>query len=288
MSYFIVVLSGGIAQGAVFGLVGLALASLFSATRVINLAAGELVMVCAVLTAVMFANGQSGVLVAVTVVAFGLLVLSPALYGVVRGLQRRRAEAGSLVLGVLGLALLIQGVTGAVTHFQQQRLPAAYVPGALNVAGARVSWTEIVILATAMAVGGSYWWLERRTLLGLALRATGDDPEVTRLAGVPTQWVIMAAVTVSVVVTAVAGVVLAPLIAPSAIMGAPLLIGGFVAAVFGGLTNPYGALAGGLVIGVVRGLAQGYIHSGSGEAVTFIVLLLVLATRPRGVFAPAQ
>lgn len=284
MSFFLVVLVGGIAQGAVFSLVGLAFSSLYATTRTVNLAIGDMVMVGSVVTAATLASDGRSFLLPILLI-FCLVGLVALTYKVVGSLRKRRADGTTIVVALLGVALLVQGSVGGLTRFQQQRLPRPYVDLSLDVGGARISGAQVGVIVTMIVLSLAYWAFESRTRWGLIFRAMGNDEEIVQLVGISTRRVLLWSVTVSTVIALIAGLMLAPLIAPSANMGVTLLIGGFVAATVGGLGSPYGALIGGLCVGIVRGMAQGYINPGSAELATFALLLGLLAFRPAGIFA---
>jgi branched-chain amino acid transport system permease protein len=89
---------------------------------------------------------------------------------------------------------------------------------------------------------------------------------------------------ISAAMSAIAGILVAPIAHASATMGLPLVIKGFVACIFGGLGNPFAAVLGGLILGIIGAFLTGYYSSVYAEIVTFAILLLILIPRPEGLF----
>jgi branched-chain amino acid transport system permease protein len=87
------------------------------------------------------------------------------------------------------------------------------------------------------------------------------------------------------VIAAVAGVLCAPLSAFTALEGMPLAINGFIALIVGGWGNPYAAVLGGIVVGLIRAFLTGYFSSAHAEIATFVILILALTLKPDGIFA---
>lgn len=283
------VLFAGLVQGAVFGLVGLTFTALYNAAKIINLAQGDFAMVGAVVVAA--AIGASVAPVAAVGVALATgLVAATGFYLVIHLQTRRSAPPATVLLSTVGVGLVLQGLVGGLTGFSFQRLPPSFVAaGELITIGTLVIRPEqLVVLATTLALVAAFWYIQNRTLWGVALRATGDNAAMARACGISTTRVVFLATLLSLGMAAMAGIVYAPIIPAISSMGLALLINGFVAAVFGGIGNPYAALLGGLVLGMTRTFAAGYIHSGFAELASFVLLLGVLLFRPQGLFGARE
>jgi branched-chain amino acid transport system permease protein len=137
---------------------------------------------------------------------------------------------------------------------------------------------------TGLAVIGLYLFFQF-TLTGKALRASSANPVAARLMGIRTGRMGMIAFALSAALGAIGGIVIAPITFMTYDRGLMLALKGFVAMIMGGLTNPFGAVLGGLLLGMVESLAAGLISSGYRDAFTFGVLFLVLIGQVGGFFS---
>ena len=122
------------------------------------------------------------------------------------------------------------------------------------------------------------------TVTGKAMRACAINRVAAQLAGIRVEGMTLLAFGLSAGISGLAGVVLAPLTMVSSSSGTPLAVKGFCAAIVGGLGNGIGAVAGGVLLGVLESLGAGLLSSGYKNAFAFLVLLLVLFIRPSGLF----
>ncbi len=283
------VLFVGLVQGSIFGLVGLTFTAIYNAGKLINLAQGDFAMIGAVVVAAAIAAGAAPIIAIPIALAVGLLA-ALGFYIVIRLQERRHAPPATVLLSTVGVGFVLQGVVGGLTGFSYQRLPPSFVaPGALyNVGSLVIRPEQLLVLAATGALVVAFWYIQTRTLWGVALRATGSNPLMAQLCGINTTRIVLLATLLSLGMAATAGIVYAPIIPAIATMGFALLINGFIAAVFGGIGNPYAAVIGGLVLGMTRTLAAGYIHSGFAELASFVILLAVLLFRPQGLFGARE
>jgi branched-chain amino acid transport system permease protein len=135
---------------------------------------------------------------------------------------------------------------------------------------------------TLVLVVGLYLFF-KYTLLGRALRASAANPRAARLMGINTQRMGLIAFALSAALCALAGIVITPVTFMSYDRGLMLALKGFVAMILGGLTSPFGAVLGALVLGVVESLAAGLLSSGYRDAFSFVILFAVLLVRLGGV-----
>lgn len=283
------VLFAGLVQGAIFGLIGLTFTALYNAAKIINLAQGDFAMIGAMVVTATIGAGLAPIVAIPIALGVGL-VAAVGFFAVIRLQDRRHAPSATILLSTVGVGFVLQGVVGGLTGFSYQRLPPSYVaPGSLYTVGTLVIRPEqLLVLATTLLLVVGFWYIQTRTMWGIALRATGTNHVMAQLCGISTTRIVFFATLLSLGTAAAAGIVYAPIIPAIATMGFALLINGFIAAVFGGIGNPYAALVGGLVLGLTRTLAAGYIHSGFAELASFVILLGVLLFRPQGLFGARE
>jgi branched-chain amino acid transport system permease protein len=205
----------------------------------------------------------------------------------------RRVEGASplnAVIVTLGLYTLLVAIAGMIWGNTPRSFPAAFSLQGYKVGGTRVLFTpnDTFIVLTVIAVAIGLGVLFRFTTLGLKMRAAAFKPEVARLLGVRVGHMF----TVGWALAAAAGSLAGVLVAPSVFLGPnsfdPILIGGFVAAVLGGLDSPPGAVVGGLVLGLALSYVSGYEGSALVPLAALAILVLVLMVRPTGLFPAAK
>jgi len=278
-------LADGIATGAIYGALGLAIVLVYRASRTLNFAQGELALLGAYVSWQLTAWGlpiwaallaSMGVLAALSVVAERVLV---------RPLVRRH-QALPLIIVTLGLMIAINAVVGWAWTYQTKEVPALFGSGAIEVLGVAVSRQDIGIVLTVLVVAIGLGVLFERTPVGLRMRAAISAPESAELSGISTGRTMSMGWAIAGAVGALAGTLIAPELFLHPGMMAPVLIYAFAAATLGGLESPPGALVGGIVVGVVENLAGSYLPHGSDfkQVVALVIIVAVLLLRPQGLF----
>jgi branched-chain amino acid transport system permease protein len=278
----------GVTVGATYALVALGFAIIYNASDVVNLAQGEFVMMGA-MSAVALTAGEGGLPL---VPAIGLAVLVTVAVGMLLQRFAIAPARGASVVGTIiitigasiflrGLALLLWGKDiHALPHFSGetpiQLGNATLLPQSLWVMGG----AAVLVLAVHLFF--------HRTVLGKAILACSCNRTAARMVGIDVGFMMLVAYGLSALLGAMAGVLVTPITYTSYDAGVMLGLKGFSAAVLGGMGNPMGAVAGGLVLGLVESLAAGMISSGYKDAIAFVILLLVLFFRPSGLFGRAS
>jgi branched-chain amino acid transport system permease protein len=140
------------------------------------------------------------------------------------------------------------------------------------------------VLGVTAVVVAALWYFFSRTLAGKAILATSYSPLAARLVGINTSWVLFVSYALAGALGAIGGILITPITLTSYDVGIMLGLKGFVAAVVGGLGSGLGAVIGGLFVGIVEAMAAGYLSSAYKDAVPFVLILLILFFRPRGLF----
>ena len=271
----------GLLVGAYYLLIALGLSLIFSLGGLVNLAHGAF-----------YALGAYLAVKLVDVLGFGgVLFASPvlvALIGLVveRFLFRRfyREDPALGLLMTFGLAMVAEQALRLI--FGASPLPFS-IPQALKgqlLAGDFIySKYRLVMLAIAACAVAALWFLLRRTPFGRVVRAGVQNPDMVAALGISLQPYMSAVVAISVALAALAGVLLAPISGVHPAMGAEILTAAFVVVVIGGLGSFWGVVWAALIVGVVRGLTV-YFYPAAAEASIYLLMVLVLLVRPRGLF----
>jgi branched-chain amino acid transport system permease protein len=295
-------LISGIANGAAYGLLGLGLVLLYKSNRIFNFAQGEFATVGAIVTYVFHAG--TGVLPKLpfgVAVVLGLLaaVLVAALTErlVIRPMLGRPQVV--LVVGTIGVALLLIGVEGLLPYPKSQGLPTIdsvlglHKTYAFTVAGVVVQDQDIAKLVMLALLATGAFLFFRYTATGTAILAVSQDQMAARVVGIPVERISLTSWAIAGLVGGVAGVLLGTYnsvgITPGAFTGTSLTVA-FAAAVLGGMTSLPGAFVGGLLLGIIEAFANADFSfvpllrstTSPTEIVVGLILLLVLAFRPRG------
>jgi branched-chain amino acid transport system permease protein len=272
----------GLIQGVFYALMALGLALILSLNSIINMAHGGFLVIGAYLAFTLSPYlGFWGALIAGPVLAAGIGLAVERL--LIRPLYGRADPLYSLLL-TFGLALIIEDMTRTI--WGAQGLPLE-VPALLNspvsteyffITGYRI----FVVAITAAATIGLYLLL-RYTLLGIRIRAGTRDLETTSALGVNIYRLRALNFGFGCLFAGLAGVLASGILGLTPPMGNSLIMPSFVAIIVGGVGSLFGAVLGGLIIGLAAGITTTY-YPAASEAVIYLIMLIVLVVRPRGLF----
>ncbi|HWI53451.1 MAG TPA: branched-chain amino acid ABC transporter permease [Symbiobacteriaceae bacterium] len=281
-------LLNGITQGGTYALIAIGYTLIFGVLEIINMAHGEVFMV-----------GAMAGYALVMLLGWGLVpalaggMLAAALLGAVleftalRALRRKGVSNLAPLISTIGLGMVIQNLMIRVAGAQPLPLRVPLSAGVLRIGPLQVTATQLVVLGISMLLMIGLQWTLSRTGMGRAVRAVSENPETAALLGVNVTGVIMATVMLASALGGAAGVLVGvSFVSVSAVMGLGYGLKGLAVIILGGLGNVAGAVAGGLLIGVLEALtiAYGGAFAGYKDAVAFGFLFLMLVLRPQGLF----
>jgi branched-chain amino acid transport system permease protein len=187
----------------------------------------------------------------------------------------------------IGLAIATKSIVMLVFGKNPSGYPAFSGETPIRFGGASIHPQSLWIVGITAVVMVSIHLFFEKTLLGRALRATAADRDAARLVGVNVSRMVMWSFGLAALVGAIAGVAITPLIFTDYNAGTMLGFKGFSAAMLGGIGSLYGAVVGGLLLGIAEALSGGLISSEFKDATAFCILLLILFLRPAGLFRQA-
>jgi len=275
----------GLTVGAVYALVALGFTLIYNVSDVINFAQGEFVMLGGMVAVFALAAGLPLPLAAPLALAVAMLV-GLALYRFAIA-PARQASAVSLIIITIGTSIALRGFAALVFDKQYHSLPPFIGADPWLVGKAAIMPQSALMLAACAVIVLLLWLFLNRALLGKAIVATASNRMAARLVGINTGWIVAFAFVVSAAIGAVGGIVATPVTLTSYESGTLLALKGFAAAMLGGMGSPVGAVAGGLLLGLIEAFGAGYISSQYKDAMAFLVILAVLFAMPRGLFGPA-
>ena len=279
-------LLNGLLLGATYALFALGFTLMFGVLRVVNLTYGFYFTAGAIL-ALWLTQAGAPLFLALPAAAIASGLIATLLdWLLLTRLRRAGADELASLMVTLGAVLaLYAGMTAWLGPDIRRLPPGLIAAGALEAFGLRITLAQILILAACALLVGLLLWLMRGTRLGLAIRAMAERPDTAALMGIATARLAALVSFVSGALAGAGGVLIGlNFNAIHPYMGESMMLRGFVVIVVGGLGNIFGALVAGLLLGIIEVLTAGYISSGLKEAVAFALLVLVLWTRPAGLF----
>lgn len=289
MELFLARLFDGLSAGATYAVIAVALVLIYKATTLINFAQGELAMLGSFVVYI-FAVEQGMPIWIAIVIAMALTAVLAA--GIERVLIRPfdPADHLPLVIITLGLFLVINAVAGMIWGFDPRSFPQMFPDGDLWTFGiARLRWYTVGTLATVLILLVGLTLLLRKTKVGLAFRAVSSNLESAGLVGVRAGPTLQFGWMLATAVGTLAGALFVadPFRQLDPTWAQRVLIFAAAAAVLGGLDSLWGALAGGIILGMVESMVVGYVDfipSQMGLAAAVVAIIIVLLIRPNGLF----
>jgi len=274
-------LFSGLTIGSIYSLMGLSIVSLFSITGILNLAQGEFVVIGALIAVSLCSIGLP------MIVVFPLSILLVAILG---GLLERltiyRARgAGNLnmLIITIGISISLRGLALLIWGTDTYSLPAFTKGGPLFLGGAALNPQSIWIFALSIVIFAGMYLFFEHTYWGKAVKASVNNRTGARLQGINPHTISLLAFVTAGGLGAAAGVSIGPITMVTYDMGFMLGVKGFVAAAIGGLSNVSGAVIGGLLLGILEAFSSGLISSSLKDAISILILILVLLFRPEGI-----
>ena len=273
-------LIAGLTIGAIYALVALGFSIIYNASQVINFAHGEFVMIGGMATSAFIAQGMPLPL-AITVAIF-LSLLIGILLEKFAVEPARDAPVVTLIIITIGASILLRGLASLVWDKNIHAVPAFSGERPIAIGGAALLPQSLWVLGATLGAVALLWTFFNRTLAGKAMLAVSHNRLAAQLAGISVRRVLLVSFGLSAALGALAGVLVAPITFTSWDVGVMLGLKGFAAAMLGGMGSGPGAIAGGLLLGMLEALGAGYVSSAYKDAIAFVILLAVLVFLPGG------
>ena len=271
MSAFLSYLISGLAIGCTFALVASGFVAIHRVTRVVNFAQGTFPVVAGLTVSSMLGRGlPHGLAELIGILLAGVAGL---VVGVIAIGKRGTPTLASLVI-TLGLGILAYAIE--IIIWGDQPISYSMLHGAVDIGGARVPLQYFLVIGATLVTFAALGLFFNRTYLGKALSACASNPYAARLAGINPTRMGLLAFTLGGLLGGLAGVLITPLQPVAFDSDVLLATSGFAAAIFGGLNNPYAALVGGLLLGVLEAFVAGYINASYQTEVAMILIIVVM------------
>lgn len=279
----------GLAIGAIYGLIGMALAISYYVTRVINFAQGQLMMLAIMVAATISTAGYSP-WIAVAAGLVGSCVVGVLSYFVaVRPILMFDRFSFGWLVSTLGFALVIENATAYILGPESRPFPPLLNDVSVHIGDAVLTAQQILAVAIALVFAVLFEILRKRTLFGKLGMATAVDPEMASAIGVNTTVVALTTFVIAGLFAGVAGVLIAPRTFANPYLGDTYGTYGFVAMMIGGGTErPIAAMFGGFLLGLLSEGANALINSQASDWFPFLVLVVILILTPQGLFSSSN
>jgi neutral amino acid transport system permease protein len=278
----------GLSLGSVYALGAVGLTLVYGILKLVNFAHGDFLTFGAYMAYLVNVTWGLPLVVAVFYAMAMTAVLGIFLEKVMWGPMRARgAGMLQLLLMAIGLALVIRYVIQFVWSTELRQLDVNRT-ATVEFLGLTIGRTNLIVIVTGFAVLIGTGLMLRYSLLGKRMRALSDDLELAETSGIDTSRVILWTWVFAAGLAGLAGVLAGAITQLQPELGFELLLPIFAAVVVGGIGNAYGALAGGILLGVVIEWSTLFIDSRWKTAIGFVVLILVLIIRPQGIFGKAK
>lgn len=284
MVLFLNQLLSGVATGSIYACIALAIVMIYQAIDHVNFAQGEMAMFSTFIAYQLMQWGMP------YWAAFAAAVVLSFIAGVAieRALFRPLQNASVMVqlAGFIALFLIVNSTAGLLWGYTVKVFPSPFGGGSSFVG--LISGHQLGMVAITLILLALLFLFFRFTRVGLAMRAAATQPESARLVGINVGWMVGLGWGLAAAIGAIAGIMIAPVVFLEPNMMGGILIYGFAGAVLGGLSNPAGAVVGGVLVGIIDNLAGTYIPSVGHElklSISLGIIVLVLVFKPAGLFA---
>ncbi|HJQ57366.1 MAG TPA: branched-chain amino acid ABC transporter permease [Vineibacter sp.] len=293
MEQLIQQIASGLANGAIYACVALALVMIFISTDHINFAQGEMAMFSTYISWQLIQFGMNYWLA--FFLAVGISFVAGLLIERIILRPLHTAPVLSIVVVFIGLLAICNAIAGTVWSYLIKEYPTPFPKETFGMTGLIGAHQLGVVVITLIVLALLYVFF-RYTPLGLAMRAAAQNPVSARLTGVRVDWMLALGWGLAAAIGAIAGMMVAHIVYLDPNMMGGILLYAFAGALVGGISNPGGAVLGGFIVGVLENLvaflgngiekATGVYIIGNGEKLTvaLIIVITVLTLKPAGLF----
>ncbi len=273
-------LINGILLGGIYALLGVGMTMIFGIVKLTNLAHGEFVIIGAYAsTLIAQALGVDPILTLIVTIPFMFLIGMGLQSGLINRVMQKGSEPALLV--TFGLSIILQDAMLLLFSADARHAGAAYSSTILKIGSVSIALLDIILLAISLISICILTWFLNKTYMGRSIRATSDDTQAAALMGVSVKKTYAIAMGIAMATAAVAGLCIGLKWTFYASSGGSYLLIAFGVVVIGGM----GSIPGTLVAGLIFGLAQVIGGANYGLLISYILLIIMLAVRPQGLFS---
>ncbi len=288
MTLFFDLLVVGIAVGALYGLLALSVSLIYASLDIIHFAQGELFTLGAFLGWLMYSKGVPFIIAALLsalLTALFAILIQKVVYNPILSISGGFSVRGlTFVVAGFGMSTILQNsywlVWGAVSKTYGKNFGENIKIGSMT-----IQPIYLIIMAVALVIMVGLYLMFKKTKMGLAMKAVSYNKNISSLMGINVSVVVAFSFGLAAFLSTISGILSAQIIFVRYNMAAVMLQKAFSAAVVGGLGNPYGAIIGGLMIGVIETFGGNIIGAQYKDIISFVIMIIVLMFKPSGLFA---
>jgi branched-chain amino acid transport system permease protein len=278
-----IVLISGLLVGGIYAFVAIGLNLIFGVIRVANFAQGEFVMLGMFVTYLLQVKFHIDPYISAWAIIAPLGFIFGALVYIIV-IRRLLDDHYMQMFATFGLIFVFQNLVLSLSRGEAKQTKSVVAGKSFSTFGVDVSVPKLIVLLTAIAVAYLLTQFLKRTIIGTAMRAVAQDQKTSTLMGINTNRIYILTFGISVALAGMAGALLTPSYAATTEIGFGFVLPAFAVVVLGGLGSVKGSLIGGILIGVIEGLAGYLLDPQLKQAVWFTLFLIVLVIRPNGLF----
>jgi len=280
-------LISGFTSGSIYALAALGFNLIYNATSIINFAQGEFIMLGG-----MFMFTFYGLLGLPLILSFAITV---ALVACIAALIERvaihpvrRAPVLNLIVITIGISIILSGAAMLVWGKDALFYPPFSGTSSIHILGGAIGSQALWVLGITILLAVLLWGFLDRAIVGKAIRACAENKDAARTLGIDVEKMILISFIISGALGAMGGIIITPITLIEFNSGTLLGLKGFCALIVGGIGSNRGALMGGFLLGISESLAIGFISSSLKDAIAFLIMLLVLFVRPKGILGSSR
>ncbi len=279
----------GLAIGAIYGLIGMALSITFYVTRVINFAQGQAMMAAIMVTAAIASAGYPLLLAIVAGLASACAIAVVCYIVAVRPILAFDRFSFGWLVSTVGFAVVVENAAAYIWGPTSRAFPQILNETGIHIFSAVLTGQQLLGIGAAVSFAAAFELLRKRTLLGKLAMAVAADPEMASAIGANTTAFAAAAFAISGLFAGLAGVLIGPSTFANPYLGDTYGTYGFIAMMIGGGTEkPLAGMLGGFLLGVLSEGANALIDSRASDWFPFLVLVVILILTPKGLFSSGK
>ncbi len=277
-------LASGALVGGMYATVGIGLTLVFGVVRIVNFAHGSFLMAAAYASWLLFDRYGLDPYLSALILVPGFFLIGIAYYwGLMRPMIGQSLLAQSLI--TIAVSYVIDNTALGLFSSQMRVVSVPYAVASISLGPIELPITRLIAGAVGLFATAAMYLLLWRTGMGIAVRAAAADRPIAEAMGINTHAAQAFATGIGIACAALGGVVLLPIFAVSPSMGSDFTFLSFLIIVLGGMGSFFGALAGGVILGITENLGATFFNGSTGHMLTFVLFVILLVFRPYGVLA---
>ncbi len=274
-------IANGLIAGGIYALIAVGYSLIYTILGFINFAHGEMVMFGAFIGWVVAIQLEQNILLAACIAMLVCGIMGFLIEKIAYKPLRKKNKL-YVLLTAIAMSFLLQGLAILIFGAKIRTFTAGKVAEGHTIIGAVITNTQLIIIAVSLLLLMSIALAIKKTKIGKAIRAVADNQETARTIGINVDNIVSIVFIASSMIAAVSGILVGYEQNITPTMGVMLGIKAFTAAVVGGIGNVYGAFLGGYIIGIAENLGILFLPAGYKDAISFIILMIMLYWRPTG------